>query len=73
MPLGRDIGYLPGDVEEKLNPWIQPIFDNVEILSRRVRAKGRAPHRAARERADQVEPLTFYPRSQHSLAVPDRR
>jgi len=32
FPLGRDIGYLPGDVEEKLNPWMQPIHDNVELL-----------------------------------------
>jgi PhoH-like ATPase len=32
MPLGRDIGYLPGDIEEKLNPWMQPIFDNLEFL-----------------------------------------
>src|SRR5512142_34713 len=32
FPLGRDIGYLPGSVEEKLNPWMQPIFDNVEYL-----------------------------------------
>ncbi len=28
----RDIGYLPGDIEEKLNPWMQPIYDNVELL-----------------------------------------
>ena len=32
FPLGRDIGYLPGDIEEKLNPWMQPIYDNVEFL-----------------------------------------
>ncbi|NUP12106.1 MAG: PhoH family protein [Polyangiaceae bacterium] len=32
MPLGRDIGFLPGDVDEKLNPWMQPIFDNLEYL-----------------------------------------
>jgi PhoH-like ATPase len=32
FPLGRDIGYLPGDIEEKLNPWMQPIYDNVEML-----------------------------------------
>ena len=32
FPLGRDIGYLPGTVEEKLNPWMQPIYDNVEFL-----------------------------------------
>ena len=31
FPMGRDLGYLPGDVEEKLNPWMQPIFDNVEF------------------------------------------
>jgi PhoH-like ATPase len=32
MPLGRDVGYLPGDIGEKLNPWMQPIFDNLEQL-----------------------------------------
>jgi len=32
IPLGRDLGFLPGDVDEKLNPWMQPIFDNLEFL-----------------------------------------
>jgi PhoH-like ATPase len=32
MPLGRDIGYLPGTKEEKLLPWMQPIYDNLEFL-----------------------------------------
>ena len=32
LPLGRDVGSLPGDIEEKLNPWMQPIYDNVEFL-----------------------------------------
>lgn len=32
VPLGRDIGYLPGTKEEKLFPWMQPIFDNLEYL-----------------------------------------
>ena len=32
FPLGRDIGYLPGDIEDKLNPWMQPIYDNLEFL-----------------------------------------
>ena len=31
-PMGKDIGFLPGDIEEKLAPWMQPIFDNVELL-----------------------------------------
>lgn len=32
FPLGKDIGFLPGDLDEKLNPWMQPIFDNLELL-----------------------------------------
>src|SRR5206468_13050311 len=32
FPLGRDIGYLPGEIGEKLKPWMQPIFDNLELL-----------------------------------------
>jgi len=32
FPLGKDLGFLPGDIEEKLAPWMQPIFDNVELL-----------------------------------------
>jgi PhoH-like ATPase len=32
FPMGKDIGFLPGDIEEKLSPWMQPIFDNVELL-----------------------------------------
>ncbi len=32
FPLGRDIGFLPGDIEQKLNPWMKPIFDNLELL-----------------------------------------
>jgi PhoH-like ATPase len=32
MPLGKDIGYLPGSKEEKLFHWMQPIYDNLEFL-----------------------------------------
>jgi PhoH-like ATPase len=34
MPMGNDLGYLPGTKEEKLRPWIQPIYDNLEFLFR---------------------------------------
>lgn len=33
VPLGRDIGYLPGSKEEKLTHWMQPIFDNLDLLT----------------------------------------
>ena len=32
MPLGKDIGYLPGTKEEKMYHWMQPIYDNLEYL-----------------------------------------
>ncbi len=32
MPLGKDIGYLPGSKEEKLSSWMQPVSDNLQYL-----------------------------------------
>lgn len=32
VPMGKDLGYLPGEKEEKLRPWMQPIYDNLEVL-----------------------------------------
>lgn len=32
VPLGNDIGFLPGDKDEKLRPWMSPIFDNIEFI-----------------------------------------
>ncbi len=41
MPMGRDIGYLPGDKDEKLGAWMQPIFDNLTyLLGQRVAGNG---------------------------------
>jgi PhoH-like ATPase len=33
FPIGKDIGFLPGELSEKLRPWMQPIFDNLEFLT----------------------------------------
>jgi len=32
QPLGKDIGYLPGSMEEKMTPWLAPIQDNLQYL-----------------------------------------
>lgn len=32
VPLGADIGYLPGSLNEKLHNWMQPIYDNMELI-----------------------------------------
>jgi len=32
MPLGKDIGYVPGTIEEKLHAWMLPIYDNMDFI-----------------------------------------
>ena len=39
MPLGKDIGYLPGSKDEKLEQWMNPIFDNLKYLMTRHRTE----------------------------------
>ncbi|MBI5789317.1 MAG: PhoH family protein [Candidatus Schekmanbacteria bacterium] len=62
FPLGRDLGYLPGDVEEKLRPWMQPIFDNVQLLldtPLKKREKRRSLNELTRMGLMEIEPLTY--------------
>lgn len=59
FPMGRDIGYLPGDIEQKLNPWMQPVFDNVEFLmGADKKAAGRAQELINQGMLN-IEPLTY--------------
>jgi PhoH-like ATPase len=37
MPTGKDIGFLPGRIEEKMQPWLQPSYDALEYLLARPR------------------------------------
>lgn len=32
VPLGNDVGFLPGDIKEKMHPWMQPIYDNLDVI-----------------------------------------
>jgi PhoH-like ATPase len=69
VPLGQDLGFLPGVVEEKLGPWMQPIHDNLDVIvstPRDQRKDGRGP--AARYKSSdyliesgvvKIEPLTY--------------
>tara|TARA_R110002020_G_scaffold275273_5_gene490484 strand:- start:1893 stop:2339 length:447 start_codon:yes stop_codon:yes gene_type:complete len=33
MPMGKDIGFLPGSLEEKMAPWLAPVQDNLKFLT----------------------------------------
>lgn len=62
MPMGRDLGYLPGSVQEKLNPWMQPVFDNLEFLlfSGGGKRRGMKPFEELMQSGIvHVEPLTY--------------
>ncbi|KGX93308.1 hypothetical protein N781_12955 [Pontibacillus halophilus JSM 076056 = DSM 19796] len=58
VPLGKDIGYLPGEKEEKLRPWVQPIYDNLEYLFD-VKKPGELDHILSGIGSIQVEALTY--------------
>ena len=68
MPMGRDIGYLPGDKDEKLTAWMQPIFDNLGYLLSTRGASSQTPDsHSTEQRIDKLiadgrlvlEPLTY--------------
>ncbi len=70
VPMGNDLGYLPGDIKEKLAPWMQPIIDNLDVLVSTPKQdvsggarKPRVQHKNFNYLFDagyvQVEPLTY--------------
>ncbi len=64
FPLGKDLGFLPGDLDEKLNPWMQPIFDNLELLlsggnANRKKGFSKGYQELITQGMLQVEPLTY--------------
>lgn len=61
-PMGKDMGYLPGDINEKMAPWMQPIFDNLEFLmnaSTGVSSKMRNAQQLMEKKLIELEALTY--------------
>ncbi|MCX7933817.1 MAG: PhoH family protein [Planctomycetota bacterium] len=54
IPMGKDIGYLPGAKDEKLSHWMQPIFDNLAYLLRDGKGETEEAGRAAHKRVDEM-------------------
>jgi PhoH-like ATPase len=58
FPMGRDLGYLPGTLEEKLDPWMQPIYDAFDVINQDKQTSG---GRDVIKKSSKivVEPLTY--------------
>ena len=65
VPMGKDIGFLPGDINEKLTPWMQPLYDNFDLIFGTQENDEKAGHwRRGHEELIgmgllQIEPLTY--------------
>ena len=65
VPMGKDIGYLPGDISDKLTPWMQPLYDNFDLIfgTQDFREKPGHWRRGHEELIElgllQIEPLTY--------------
>ncbi|MFC1479861.1 PhoH family protein [Candidatus Omnitrophota bacterium] len=75
MPLGKDIGYLPGTKEEKLENWMGPIFDNLEYIfnaekkHKDITGKTKSQiERYIKEEIIELEAMTFM----RGRSIPDR-
>ncbi|MBE9044232.1 PhoH family protein [Pleurocapsales cyanobacterium LEGE 10410] len=65
VPMGKDIGFLPGDINEKLTPWMQPLYDNFDLIFGTQDTSEKPGHwrRGHEELIEmgllQIEPLTY--------------
>lgn len=60
VPMGREMGFLPGDIDEKMDPWMKPIQDNIAFLAK---SSGSSPEEVMKYMTEkgylQIEPLTY--------------
>jgi PhoH-like ATPase len=69
QPMGNDLGFLPGDLGEKLAPWMQPIFDNMDFLFGRKRGDNFSSYEELiNQGLLHVEPLTYI----RGRSIPDQ-
>lgn len=60
VPMGHDIGFLPGEKSQKMSPWMQPIFDNLEfIIERSDRQNVKSADQLINNKILEIEALTY--------------
>ena len=67
VPVGKDLGFLPGEKQEKLRPWMQPIIDNLEFLFN-VKKQGEIENILAGIGSIEIEALTYI----RGRSIPDQ-
>ena len=76
IPLGEDIGFLPGTEEEKMEPWMGALMDNLEVLTQTRRRRQLGPRRhqrsAAQSHQDPLAQLHARPHVPQPLRHPRR-
>ncbi|MBN2874458.1 MAG: PhoH family protein [Spirochaetales bacterium] len=60
VPVGKDIGYLPGEKQAKMSNWMQPLFDNLEyILGVHKRDKVKTVDQMIKDKQIEIEALSY--------------
>lgn len=60
VPVGKDIGYLPGEKAAKMSNWMQPLFDNLEfILGEYKRPNVKSVDQLVKDKVLEIEALSF--------------
>jgi PhoH-like ATPase len=61
FPMGKDLGYLPGSLQEKLDPWMQPINDALDLIRHGRGGKKSPPQHDFMKSHEQIaiEPLSY--------------
>jgi PhoH-like ATPase len=63
VDMGRSIGFLPGTLEDKVNPYLQPFFDNLDIIGENATQNGKSGKDKIKELLDNdkisIEVLSF--------------
>jgi PhoH-like ATPase len=60
VPVGKDIGYLPGEKQAKMSNWMQPLFDNLEyILGVHKRDKAKSVDQMLKDKQIEIEALSY--------------
>lgn len=60
IPMGKDIGYLPGTKDDKMSNWMQPLFDNLDYLIAQVHSQSlKSTDQLIKSKVIEIEALSY--------------